>query len=248
MIVCSFDVGMKNMAFCIFNTDTSSIEYWETFEVTLKHNDIYHAVIDSLETYESYFELCDTFLIEKQPSKNNKMRIIEALLNAYFIIKHKNAKVIIYSAKHKLGYNTFKGKDNYRERKKLSVARTSCFIKTQNDYFQKQFQESKKKDDLADSLLQLLSYINHNDYIEMSNTVLTCTTTIIPRKPTKNQLKKMFSKSNLKHFYLNSNNITDDIKLKMLKAINYWYKKENFDESLKTSLNEMKILDFKFPF
>ena len=53
------------------------------------------------------------------------MRIIEGLLNAYFVIKgitNRESdidKVIVYSAKHKLGKDTFRGKTNYSQRKKF---------------------------------------------------------------------------------------------------------------------------------
>ena len=239
MKLLSFDVGIKNLAYCIFNTDNNSIEKWNIIDITPKKNDNACAhMVNLLDGYEELLN-CDIVLIEKQPSKNNKMRIVEGLLNAYFVIKgitNKDSsisKVIVYSAKHKLGKDTFRGKANYSQRKKLGVFRTHSFLKqyTQTDTFNTLFTNSKKKDDLADSLLQALSYINLDINCDTESFVKQ--EKIISRKPSKKQERSRYSKCNLKWIFneyikegytkeLILNKIESETKV--LSAVKYWFK------------------------
>ena len=153
MRILSFDVGIKNLAYCIFDSQSQKVQYWNIIDITAKKNDNACAhMVNLLDKYSELLE-CDLVLIEKQPSRNNKMRIVEGLLNAYFVIKgitNKESsieKVIVYSAKHKLGKDTFRGKSNYSQRKKLGVFRTEAFLKQypQTDEFHYMFLNSKKK-------------------------------------------------------------------------------------------------------
>ena len=204
MKVLSFDVGMKNLAFCIFNTECSLIEYWKIIDITPKPKENSCAtMVNLLDTIPDLLHV-DKVLIEKQPSKNNKMRIIEGLLNAYFVIKgitnseSEIKDVVVYSAKHKLGSDTFKGKVNYSQRKKLGVYRTECFLKMneQTEEVHETFASSKKKDDLADCLLQALSFCNIQ--IDCNTEQFCKSEKIIARKPSKKQTKSRYSKCNIK--------------------------------------------------
>ena len=210
MSILSFDVGMKNLAFCILKE--TIIEKWDVSEIKYKTNQsLCDAIVHHLDKYPELLE-CNTVLIEKQPSRNNKMRIIEALLNAYFVIKGSSnqesniKKVLVYSAKYKLGSNTMKGKSNYNERKKLSIARCRKFLENTsklNEKYLDVFSKSKKKDDLADSLLQALAYNKSSIFEDLQNVENTEKVTM--RKPTEKQEKTgNYSRSNIK--YLLSNN------------------------------------------
>ena len=248
MKVLSFDVGLKNLAYCYL--DNSKIKYWETSEIIQKRGeDLCHSIVRHLDTME-YLQDVNVVLIEKQPSKNNKMRIIEALLNAYYVIKCPNAKVCVYSAKHKLTKDTFRGKTNYKERKKLSINRCNAWINdtSQDVEFIDKFSKSKKKDDFADSLLQALSYMNDSKFLEVSKMKVDNITKISSRKPTQLQEKKGYSKSNIK--YIIQQNVKNKTKLKrncikLTKALNKWYPCESFEKSLESAMNDMSIHDVK---
>jgi len=240
MKILSFDVGSKNLAYTIIDTSESvKILQWNIIDVsvTKKENECVTLVNKLDEIID--IVLCDIVLIEKQPSKNNKMRIIEGLLNAYFVIKGVTckespiSKVIVYSAKHKLGKDTFKGKMNYLQRKKLGVFRCEKFLNQvkQSCEMHDLFLASKKKDDLADCLLQALSYIEFN--IVADNNEFNVTEKVISRKPSKKQERTRYSKCNIKWFLndiqkiynskdLVFKNIESNIKLR--NAIMYWYK------------------------
>ena len=243
----SFDVGIKNLAFCIashYNNNTC-IEHWNCVDLkTSSKDDLYVQLILTLDKYPELLQ-SETILIEKQPSRNNKMRIIEALLHSYFIIKgvlvsdNPVKKVIIYSSKHKLGFTNLRGKSNYSERKKLAVTRCKEFLTRsgQAQEFVEQFKKSSKKDDLADSCLQILSYVSNPCLKDIQNCTLDTCVRIIARKPTQLQERKLYSKSNLKHFFQSCdyNFITSlhDNNPKIRKAVNHWYPIEGIEQAFR---------------
>lgn len=231
----SFDVGIKNLSFVIL--DGSKIIDWQILNVETKKGQTQaETLVYALDDYLKIFNKCEEVIIEKQPSRNNKMRIIEGLINAYFVIKGKCdkksgiKKVFSYSAKHKLNEYIkkipgFNGKSGYTARKKLSVEITRKFIENseQKKKFIEQFQASKKKDDLADCLLQGLKYLDievleEEEMKDIVGSMSMKTKTSVPaRKPTDKQMKaRTFSKSNIK-WYLNEykndnpNSTNDDI-------------------------------------
>ena len=156
----SFDVGQKNLAFCKVNLETRDIVEWNVISLPVSLT----AIVKHLEQTFSMGNV-SLVLVEKQPARNVKMRIIETILMTYFATNGVKT-VLSYSAKHKLGAigKTIKGKTNYTMRKKMSVVMCRTYIsRTANmgtwlDFFEK----SKKKDDLADCLLQYLSYIKYD--------------------------------------------------------------------------------------
>ena len=219
----SIDVGMKNLGLCIIDKDR--IAFWKVVCLSPNHKeDICSCVVRTLDAIPECLDV-DIVLIEKQPSKNNKMRIIEAFLNAYFIIRGKTndkcpiSNSIIYSAKHKLGGNTFKGKRSYKERKRLSVTRANEFVNRtkQAQWVIDVFASSNKKDDLADSLLQALSYVNNTTIDNISHEELPCSQVIHSRKPTAKQERLGYSRSNIKYFLTNSCIMTPKLESNILK-------------------------------
>jgi|TARA_B110001450_G_scaffold134625_2_gene126412 hypothetical protein len=90
-----------------------------------------------------------------------RMKMMQGMITQHFI-ENNLEKIELINASNKLK-DFLKGKSTYNERKKLSVTITRNFleneIKLNNwiDYFNK----NSKKDDLADSYLQCLWYINH---------------------------------------------------------------------------------------
>ena len=250
-MILSFDVGLKNLAFCILKE--SEIIDWEVFPIQiLKGDTICDSIVKCLDNHKSLGKMlnCTNVVIEKQPSKNNQMKIIESLLNAYFVIKGKNDsnssinKVIVYSAKHKLGNNTQKGKSMYTERKKLSVARTKSFLEMNitNSEFIKFFSESKKKDDLADSLLQGLAYVKCAEYDTLQNILVDFESKVIAKMPTSKQKLRGYSKSNLKYLLQNMDSIPDNMETLDTKIKEALIKFYGNNETLKNALKQMKLI------
>ena len=241
MKLCSFDVGIKNLAYSI--TEDSVIHHWEVFDISYNSNEGLCVALVKALNLRPHLLQCHRVIIEKQPSRNNKMRIVEHLLQAYFIIKgvlddnSPMAHATTYSPKHKLGSDSHKGASGYRERKKLGVQRCKAFLEQtqQPSPIMELFAKSKKQDDLADCLLQALSFTKNATFASISSGNHSIPPAFVtPRKPTPAQLRKLLSKSNLKWLFLNSSIdslssfevfIKDNKPVE--KALRYWYKSDS---------------------
>ena len=134
-------------------------------------------IMGSLE--ELKYDKIDYVLIENQPSNlNGIMKSIQLLIFSYFsLLKHwdkLNMNVLLINASLKLQYHTFKPepfikidnmrtkkeqkRDKYRNNKNDGIEITKYYIKN-NEKLNTYFTKYKKKDDLADTLLQTVSYI-----------------------------------------------------------------------------------------
>ena len=94
-----------------------------------------------------------------------RMKTIQGMIVQYFIMANLNVDHIEFiSASNKLKDCDIQAKTNYSDRKKLGIAK--CLgILTNNFTFSehiKYFENHKKKDDLSDSFLQGLWFINNN--------------------------------------------------------------------------------------
>jgi hypothetical protein len=173
MRILSFDVGILNLAYCIFNTKLLKIEYWEIIKLeNLKdHGKLHVNLITELDKRNHLIDGIDTVLIEKQPSFNPKMRIIASCLQTYFFIRgvidseNKIGIIKFFSPKHKLKcYNgteiAVTGKTKYLQTKQMSIiiCKEKLEEYSEPDEIKNMFELSKKKDDLADCYLQAITY------------------------------------------------------------------------------------------
>ena len=196
----SIDVGIRNLAMCLINEEDKKIIEWDVSGVPPEHKDgLFVSLRDHLDK-KPWILNAKTILIEKQPGKNKTMKSVENFLHSYFIIKLKESETIIYDARHKVPDVVGSGKALYRQRKQTAITRCEEYITTGiNVNWLDMFKKSKKKDDLADTYLQGLSYINRiiPKQVEKSKKG------IKPRKPTENQKETKYSKSNLAWFFKN---------------------------------------------
>lgn len=109
----------------------------------------------------------DTVIIENQISPlANRMKTIQGMV-AQFFIMHNIQDIHFISATNKLKPFT-KKKMNYKERKEYGIYITKNLIKENNIWFPL-FSNHKKKDDLADSLLQGLWFLLDKKLITNEN-------------------------------------------------------------------------------
>ena len=202
MSILSIDVGIKNLAMCMIHGTTKVIEHWDVSGVPPEHQDgLYKSLAFHLNSKPWVLEAA-TILIEKQPDRNKKMKMVENFLQAYFIIKCPQSETILYDARHKVPDVVGAGKAQYRKRKNASIERCQEFIKgPENSHWLVTFAQSKKKDDLADTVMQALSFINRKEV--PPSTTKPKTDKITPRKPTENQKNTKYSKANLAWFFKN---------------------------------------------
>lgn len=107
MIILSFDVGIRNLAYCQIDSITGDILDWNVIDCTVsKSGNVIVRLIEELESLPNLLE-SDTILIEKQPSFNPQMRIISTAIYVYFTLRLNyelgiKTKILYYSAKNKL--------------------------------------------------------------------------------------------------------------------------------------------------
>jgi len=206
-MILSIDVGIKNLAMCLLDEDLGNlVVQWDVSGVPPQHADgVYVSLRKHLDERPWVLD-AKTILIEKQPERNKKMVYVMHFLHAYFIIKCPEAETILYDARHKIPDVAGPGKAQYNKRKKVSIERCEVFIRDgeTNAHWLDTFLKSKKKDDLADTVMQALSFVNRVEVLPASKKKKA--TKLVARRPNENQKMTKYSKSNLAWIYLNDKN------------------------------------------
>jgi len=199
MKIISIDVGIRNLAICKLDTSDNRVLEWDVSGVPPESDKgIFPCMCSHLDDRRWVLDDVDLVLIEKQPGKNKKMKGVEHFLHAYFVIHKRD--VIIYDARFKVPDVVGTGKTLYRKRKQTAIVRCREFIvstESVNGAWLDVFDKSKKKDDLADTVLQALSYVDRGcEQVKVKKIAKKITA----RKPTANQKATKYSKSNLAWF------------------------------------------------
>jgi hypothetical protein len=200
-MILSIDVGIKNLALCLLDDRTNLVTQWDVSGIPPEHKDgVYVSMRDHLDA-RPWVLGADTVLIEKQPDRNKKMVSVMHFLHAYFIIKSPGSETILYDAKHKVPDVAGPGRAQYNKRKKVSIERCEAFLREgdTNVHWLDLFTASKKKDDLADTVMQALSFVNRTEVASKKKT-----TKLVARRPNENQKATRYSKSNLAWIYTNA--------------------------------------------
>ena len=203
------DCGIKNLAYCLYNTETKEIEKWNVIDLStnaiVNLTYIPDMCINYLDEHTDLLD-CDKVLIEKQPPRNGKMRVMEAALYCYFTLRGKLdenkqvSTVETYSAKHKLGgMLSLSGKKSYGARKKAAIVKVTAILSKDNtdlnDPWLRFFCEHKKRDDLSDALLMILAYIQQQTDVAENE----ATKRILARKPKDSLSVSAYTPGNLKY-------------------------------------------------
>lgn len=171
-LVVAIDVGIKNLSLCVFDFATNRVEQWETVSLVKQGRYIpslnVEYVRDFVEEKRSIFDNAFVVVIERQMRAN--MRVIEALLQYIFVTRC----VVVSPRSVKVHYDI--GCRNYRANKQKAVRWAKAFCLRNPTAFASGLDalisKAKKADDLADSLLLLMYYLD-----TYSNQMTTGTTT-----------------------------------------------------------------------
>lgn len=162
MKVVGFDIGVKNLAYCIMSEN--GVCHWNVLDVqgkdfTETSDNLIAALHDEFPGLEY-----DAILIENQPvMKNPVMKSIQMLIYSYFkIMRYQigsecEIKLVSASSKLKVEKNSCKDKLSYKEKKELSIKLAEQYL--DGTEWLAKFQIHKKKDDLSDALLYCINYL-----------------------------------------------------------------------------------------
>lgn len=193
MKVLSFDVGVKNLAYCLLDYDAATplvdgaafpdswrdraaVVDWQVVVATAAKRPSVAETTDGVyarldEIHEAH-GLPDIVLIESQPCmRNPTMKSVQMMLYCYYVMRARLSaspsvpgppcRVSFVNAQLKLT-GLCAAKD-YRARKRASVDAAAAWLADRS--LVSQALATKKKDDLADSLLQALQWLRreHKD-------------------------------------------------------------------------------------
>ena len=192
-MIISIDVGIKNLAMCFIDSDTKRIIEWEVASVpSERQGGLLPALKEHLDRRE-WLRDAKTVVIERQPDRNKKMKAIEHYLHGFFC--GRGLDTIVFDAKYKIPDVVGPGRKQYIKRKNTAIERAREWVTTNslNSSWLDFFNNHKKKDDLADTVMQALAYIGQQKPApEQKKKEI-----VRPRKPTPNQRDTKYSKSNL---------------------------------------------------
>lgn len=220
-MILSIDVGIRNLAMCLID-DQKIVQHWDVSGVPPDSSDgLYPCLAKHLNDRPWVLD-ADVVLIEKQPDRNKKMKMVEHFLQAYFVIKIPDKETIIYDARHKIPDVVGAGKAQYRKRKQTSIDRCKEFLENGpegNRHWLETFKKSKKKDDLADTVMQALSF-NRATGSSAKGTAKK----IVARKPNENQKNTKYSKPNLVWFHKNNTRQELEKDKRLMKDLKRYYR------------------------
>jgi hypothetical protein len=167
MFYLSFDIGIKNLAYCY--SENERILEWNVLNVESKDIHTMSELCVSL-LYNTFVDKeIDIILIENQPvQKNPTMKSVQMIVYTFFcvrkVLNSDDFTILFQSANNKnkymnkLNIQSPKCSTKYLENKKKAII---CVKQIIDSEWYDIFICNKKKDDLADSYLQTLAYINY---------------------------------------------------------------------------------------
>lgn len=160
MIYVSIDVGIKNLAYIIYETTNSVILKWDVIELCKGKSNNVNLIDLGKIMCNSFHDIFTPYnvecvIIENQIGQNAiRMKTLQGMITMYFIQQGCN-DIYHWNACHKLKDYDIPKKTTYSQRKKLSIHITNQILEKEYEDWLNHFLSHKKKDDLADCFLQL---------------------------------------------------------------------------------------------
>lgn len=173
----SFDVGTSNMGFCRLGFDRDRkmiVREWKVISLSCGGQEtIQLSAVCLIETFKTLFPLgsfvdqtTTTILIEDQPPKNDKTFALSFCISTFFTMRFPTLAVYFVNSKSKLKlcddlmvFPTRSYAANHSANKSISKQATQVVLNTCNlSHTLTWFNKQRKRDDLADSFLQILAW------------------------------------------------------------------------------------------
>lgn len=186
--VLSFDVGLKNLSFCVvdFLNNEFAIKKWQT--ISLRGKNISDYTIDAISKLGNLQCGCiDYVLIEQQINRNTQMKVLSHVIQSYFLCGENipTNRVLFVSPKTRLDVSSLQhGTVVQRVKqelfndihvtnfsrtdfKKISIAIAEKYLlREQHAYWYVFFNTHAKKDDYADSLVQAIAWFSSGSVLD----------------------------------------------------------------------------------
>lgn len=183
MLIISFDIGIKNLAYCIMDSEKKSIIETELIDLKCKKQNIQNIIDATLELLDDIFNKLDTtqkihVIIESQMISS--MKAIQTVINVFFKMYKKYENLDIetkyISAKNKLALiNKFKDEyvhddkimsSQYKQNKVDSIHFGKWLLthKYPHPDLLNKIELMKKKDDIFDTILMCIYFNLLNEY------------------------------------------------------------------------------------
>ena len=174
MYLIAIDVGIKNLAFVVYNYKTKEVDLWENTTICgddkyMPYNNVEY-MFDWVCKYQHYFDHAIKVINERQMRAN--MRIIESILHTMFypictVISARDVKVHFDLSTR-----------NYRLNKKAAVdfitEQLPGDIVKNHEHCKSWLGTQTKKDDLADAMLLLLYFVKTTHNISPEDVHTSC--------------------------------------------------------------------------
>ena len=180
--VTSFDVGLRTLAECtaVVEDDAPAIKHWSVDDIVSPHSKAsikslsseqvarwtlawLHAQSSRYDALHSRFGADYNIVIESQPPKGTtKLKAVQFIIFGFFGTRYPDAKVGFVSPRLKLRYDpssgtrSFASAGTYKQNKAQAVEKATYAVEQLRLQSAAPWMHARKKDDLADALLQAL--------------------------------------------------------------------------------------------
>ncbi len=193
--IISWDVGVKNLSFCIYTRD-HQILAWDDLDTSIRRGTSLAMTVKKMTDYLNDFHdqrllvfkhRITHCVIENQPKRNPTMRVVSGIIGTFFYMKCGWAPVY-YNPVHKLASVDFGAFENvttnqkkkkarwgsreaasaYRMRKQASIEETRRLLQEYSQFrgWLQFFERHRKKDDLGDTLLMSRAFLKAGEPVE----------------------------------------------------------------------------------